>query len=124
MKFRAARHTNNLQAIADFYINLLGLKLLGEFKNHEGYHGVFIGLPGDAWHLEFTISADVPLHQPDNDDLLVFYPDTEKEKDGILERLKQAGVTVVIAKNPYWNNNGHTFLDPDGFRIVIAAGVI
>lgn len=30
------------------------------------------------------------------------------------------GLSSVQSKNPYWNNNGSTYIDPDGFRIVIA----
>lgn len=124
MKLRAARHTSNLQAILNFYTKLLDLQLLGEFKDHDGYDGAFIGKSNDAWHLEFTTSAEAPIHQPDEDDLLVFYPGSEKEKNGILDQFKHAGIAQVAAKNPYWNSNGHTFIDPDGFRIVIADGVI
>ena len=29
--------------------------------------------------------------------------------------------TPAIAANPYWNRCGRTYLDPDGYRIVIAA---
>ncbi|PTQ96879.1 glyoxalase/bleomycin resistance protein/dioxygenase superfamily protein [Mucilaginibacter yixingensis] len=120
MKLRTARHTDHLQPIIDFYTQLLGLQLLGEFKDHAGYDGVFIGIPHAAWHLEFTTSAEAPIHQPDDDDLLVFYPDTEKERNQILDRFRRADIAEVVAKNPYWNNNGRTFTDPDGFRIVIA----
>jgi len=31
-----------------------------------------------------------------------------------------AGVTRIPNRNPYWNRSGLTFLDPDGYRLVIA----
>ncbi len=43
MKFRLARHTNRLKQLVDFYVNIIGLDFLGEFKNHSGYYGLFIG---------------------------------------------------------------------------------
>jgi hypothetical protein len=52
MKVRFARHTNNLDAIKSFYIDVLGLDLLGGFENHNGYDGVFIGIPNTDWYLE------------------------------------------------------------------------
>ena len=73
MKFRIARHTTDLNRIIDFYGRILGLKVLGEFKDHHSYSGVFLGIPGESWHLEFTLSDAAPVHQPDDDDLLVFY---------------------------------------------------
>jgi catechol-2,3-dioxygenase len=45
MKFRYARHTNDLKSIVDFYTKIIGLKKLGSFENHSNYNGVFIGLP-------------------------------------------------------------------------------
>ena len=57
MTFRYARHTNNLEQLKSFYIDVLGLELLGGFENHDGYDGAFIGKQDENWHLEFTQSA-------------------------------------------------------------------
>lgn len=40
--FRVARHTNNLEQIKEFYVDLIGLDLINIF-DHEGYIGAFIG---------------------------------------------------------------------------------
>lgn len=45
MKLRVARHTTNLNAISDFYTQLLGMKVLGSFSGHDSYDGVFLGMP-------------------------------------------------------------------------------
>ena len=120
MKFRTARHTKNLYRIIDFYGRILGLKVLSEFKDHENYDGVFLGIPGESWHLEFTVSNDSPVHIPDEDDLLVFYAESLDEFNSMKEKFVANRVKPVRPKNPYWEKNGITFEDPDGFRIVIS----
>jgi catechol 2,3-dioxygenase-like lactoylglutathione lyase family enzyme len=119
MKLRVARHTTNLDIITRFYTEMLGLNVLGNFMGHDGYDGVFLGLPGAGWHLEFTASTELPIHQPDEDDLLVFYPETIVIYQQITARFKQAGIVEVTARNPYWNINGITYADPDGYRLVV-----
>ena len=120
MKFRIARHTTDLNRIIDFYGRVLGLKILAEFKDHQNYDGVFLGVPGAGWHLEFTVSDIAPVHFPDDDDLLVFYAESVAEFNTIKERFIANKVKPATPKNPYWTKNGITFEDPDGFRIVIS----
>lgn len=119
MKFRHARHTNHLEPIIDFYTKVIGLEKLGSFENHDGYDGVFLGLPNENWHLEFTVSWEQPLHRPDEDDLMVFYPKTEEEFQSIMSRMRELNIKSSQPKNPYWKRNGVTLLDPDGFGVVI-----
>ena len=120
MKLRIARHTTHLNRIIDFYGRVLGLKVLGEFKDHQGYSGVFMGMPGQTWHLEFTVSDVHPVHQPDDDDLLVFYASTLEEFAAMKTRFAKNEVKQVKPQNPYWEKNGITFEDPDGYRVVIS----
>lgn len=120
MTFRFARHTNNLKRIKSFYINILGLELLGNFENHNGYDGVFIGKPNENWHLEFTKSDEVLNFNFDEEDILVFYPNSKLEFELIHKKLVTSSIALIDAKNPYWNVNGKMFLDPDGYPIVIS----
>jgi catechol 2,3-dioxygenase-like lactoylglutathione lyase family enzyme len=120
MKFRIARHTTDLNRIIDFYGRILGLKVLGEFKDHHDYSGVFMGIPGQSWHLEFTASSAPPAHQPDDDDLLVFYASSLEEFAAMKTRFVKNQVVQVKPSNPYWAKNGITFEDPDGYRVVIS----
>jgi catechol 2,3-dioxygenase-like lactoylglutathione lyase family enzyme len=120
MIFRIARHTKNLNLIIDFYGRILGLQVLGEFKNHLKYDGVFMGIPGENWHLEFTVSDTTPHHYPDDDDVLVFYAKSVEEFTLIKEKFITARIKPVVPKNPYWEKNGITFEDPEGFRVVIS----
>jgi hypothetical protein len=120
LKFRVARHTNHLEQLKDFYVNLIGLSLLGEFKNHSGYDGVFIGNTNLDWHLEFTRTVESVDHKFDDDDILVFYPETQHEYDHLLEQINTLKVVKSLAKNPYWQENGITIKDPDGHTVVIS----
>jgi catechol 2,3-dioxygenase-like lactoylglutathione lyase family enzyme len=120
MKFRVARHTRSLAPIIDFYGGILGMEILGEFKNHHQYDGVFLGFKNADWHLEFTVSDEAPDHKPDDDDLLVFYAASVEEYNTLKEKLISQNVEEVSPRNPYWKENGMSFTDPDGFRVVIS----
>ena len=120
MKFRVARHTNQLKEISLFYKSILGFTELGSFTNHDGYDGIFLGIPNENWHLEFTTSDEAAMHNPDEDDFLVFYVTNIAEQEQIKEKCRASGVELRVAKNPYWNKNGLIFNDPDGFHIIVA----
>ena len=105
MKFRYARHTNNLKVLSEFYTNVLGLEKLGGFKNHSNYNGVFLGLPNKDWHIEFTESDEKAEHNPDEDDLLVFYMSIEEMDNHMSE------ISVKLTKEKKKNKRkggGHT----------------
>ena len=120
MEFRNARHTNNLKPIVDFYTNILGLKVLFSFENHNDYSGVFIGKPGLQWHLEFTTSINKAEHKFDVEDILVFYPTEMNEYDAVVKRINANGIEKIKAKNPFWDENGIMIIDPDGFWVIIS----
>jgi catechol 2,3-dioxygenase-like lactoylglutathione lyase family enzyme len=120
MKLRIARHTSDLNRIIDFYGRVLGLKVLGDFKDHHTYSGVFMGVPGQNWHLEFTSADAPPQHHPDDDDLLVFYASSLEEFAAMKTRFVKNKIKQVTPPNPYWKKNGITFEDPDGYRVVIS----
>jgi len=119
MKLRVARHTTNLQPLIDFYTKVIGLEIIGEFKNHNNYDGVFIGGKDATWHLEFTVSNEKPDHHSDEEDLLVFYPSSEVEYNTIKKNITAHHIQQAVPKSPYWKENGITIIDPDGFRVVI-----
>ena len=120
MRFRYTRHSKNINRAIDFYGRVLGLKVLGELRNCKNYYSVFLGLPGESWHLEFIASDEGPANCPDENDLLVFYAESAGEFNIIKERFILNRVKRVEPKNPYWERNGITFEDPDGYRIVIS----
>ena len=120
MKFRFARHTNNLEQIKSFYIDILGFESLGGFKNHNDYDGVFIGKSSENWHLEFTKSNEIVKFNFNEDDILVFYPETIAEYDFLIENINKNNIDFIESKNTYWSINGKMILDPDGYHIIIS----
>ena len=120
MHFRYARHTNSLAPLIKFYTEVIGLAELGEFKDHNGYDGIFLGQKSADWHLEFTVSKEADNHHFDEDDMIVFYFNTDAEIKSVLQNAERNGTHPVAAKNPYWQVNGHTINDPDGCKVVLA----
>ncbi len=102
MKFRYARHTNDLKSLIKFFTEVIGLKKFGGFENHSGYNGVFLGYPPLDWHLEFTESNAKVDHRPDEDDLIVFYFNSEEELNTIKKNIENSGIPLIKSKNSYW----------------------
>lgn len=117
---RIARPSDDLEAVVCFYRDGLGFNVLYEFKDHDGFDGVMLGLPGAAYHLEFTRKAGHAAGRaPTEDNLLVFYLPDRTEWQNAVQKMEAAGHRPVSAFNPYWDVNGKTFQDPDGYRIVL-----
>jgi GNAT superfamily N-acetyltransferase len=118
-RFRVARPAHDLDRSTAFYEGLLGLRRTGGFDDHDGFDGAFFALPGGG-ELELT-TGPAELNGATDEDLLVLYV---RDVDTLRERaaeLEGDGVRAVESPNPYWNRWGRTFLDPDGYRVVIAA---
>ncbi|MBS0419958.1 MAG: VOC family protein [Proteobacteria bacterium] len=119
-KMRVARPTDDLGAIERFYREGLGLTELFRFKNHAGFDGVMFGVPGAPYHLEFTHAHGHQVGRaPTADNLLVFYLPDEAQWLAAIERLTTLGYSPVPSFNPYWDKQGRTFEDPDGYRVVL-----
>ena len=116
LQLRVARHTDRLAGVAAFYRDGLGLVAVGGFRDHQGYDGVFLELPGSGAHLELTSGGAHGAPQPHPESLLVLYLGDEQTVAATAARL---GVDPVAPANPYWAEHGLTFEDPDGFRVVI-----
>ena len=116
---RVARPSDNLEALLQFYRQGLGFALLYRFEDHDGFDGIMLGHEQAPYHLEFTRArGHVAGRAPTPDNLLVFYfPDT-KEWQAAVGRMRDAGFSPVAAFNPYWDREGVTFEDPDGYRVV------
>jgi catechol 2,3-dioxygenase-like lactoylglutathione lyase family enzyme len=116
---RVARPARELARSVGFYRDLLGLRVRGGFEDHDGYDGVFLSLPGGG-ELELTAGPVEPQAGTD-EDLLVLYLGTLDEVAQVAADLMAAGVTTTRSANPYWERWGRAFLDPDGYRVVVAA---
>jgi hypothetical protein len=85
--------------------------LLGGFENHNGYDGVFIGKSSDNWHLEFTKSEEIVHFDFNEDDILVFYPNSKMEFDSFINKIQSTKIKFINAKNTYWNEKCKMILD-------------
>jgi hypothetical protein len=67
-----ARPTDDLGAVVRFYRDGLGLDVLYQFRDHDGFDGVMLGRTGACYHLEFTRKAGhLAGKAPTEDNLLV-----------------------------------------------------
>lgn len=49
----------------------------------------------------------------------MFYLPDPAQWQAAVERFKRAGYEPVRSLNPYWDQLGVTFEDPDGYRVVL-----
>jgi len=122
---RTARPTTDLPRIRQFYERVVGLPLLGEFADHDGFDGVIFGVPDDRAQLELVASPHGEHPSPTGEDALVLYAADDEAAAALTTRLRQAGIAEVTPAtdptvNPYWPNHGATcFIDPDGYRLIL-----
>jgi hypothetical protein len=117
---RIARPVTNLERTVLMYSQGLDLRKIAEFNDHDGFSGMMLGREGLSWHIEFTFCHLHPVQPlPTEEDLLVLYYPDENEWRRTCERMNDAGFKMVNSFNPYWNMNGKTFVDSDGYRVVL-----
>lgn len=120
---RVARPTDDLDALMTFYVEGLGLEVLSRFAGHDGFDGVILGGAGWPWHLEFTrCHHEVAGRAPSRDHLLAFYLPDEAAYAAAVSRMGAAGFEPKVSFNPWWDRQGMTFEDPDGYRVVFWNG--
>jgi YycE-like protein len=79
-----------------------------------------LGPPDAPYHLEFTRAhAHLVSRAPTADNLLAFYLPDDREWNDAVARMKKSGYEPVPSFNPYWDQHGLTFEDPDGYRVVL-----
>jgi len=117
---RLARPVSDLRRSEEMYRRGLGLTVLGHFEGHAGFDGVMLGVPGAPYHIELTRSR---LHEvrpsPTPEDLVVVYLPEESAWRSACARMSEAGFVDVEPWNPYWAERGRTFMDTDGYRVVL-----
>lgn len=117
---RIARPVTDLAESARMYRLGLGLAVLGNFEDHEGFDGVMLGIEGAGYHLELTSCRAHPVAPaPTPEDLLVLYLPDRAEWEARCASLAAAGFRPVDSFNPYWDVRGRTFEDRDGYRVVV-----
>ena len=117
---RVARPTDNLEAISRMYSDGLGFEVLGKFVDHRGFDGVILGHRSAPYHLEFTCRRGHRAGRaPTHDHLLAFYIPERDDWEQRCARLIAASFRQVPSWNPYWDDDGRTFEDVDGYRVVL-----
>jgi catechol 2,3-dioxygenase-like lactoylglutathione lyase family enzyme len=115
IELRVARHTQRLDETVAFYRDGMGFPEIGRFRDHAGYDGVFLAIPGTDAHLELTTGGSHGVPTPHPESLLVLYLGSSSAVRAIAARLRASPVPPA---NPYWTR-ALTFEDPDGFRVVL-----
>lgn len=111
---------SDLPRAADQYRRGLGLRVVGSFEDHDGFDGVMLGSPGSDYHFEFTRHRRHPVAPaPTEEDLVVFYIPAQAEWEAACANMLAAGFKRVESFNPYWEAQGRTFEDEDGYRVVL-----
>ncbi len=117
---RIARPVGNLAVAQDMYCRGLGLRVVGRFENHQGFDGVMLGTADAGYHFEFTFCRSHPVvPAPTAEDLVVFHISSPTEWREICANMLSAGFKQVTSFNPYWDVEGRTFEDCDGYRVVL-----
>ncbi len=121
--FRFVRSSANFDATIAFYRDLVGLRVVDEFRGSYGEDGTIFGLPGTETHLEI-VRAQTPAPEVDAFDQLVFYLSDQGAVDEATKKLLAGGVRPDAEQHPYWDENGGvTFHDPDGRGVIYVSWV-
>ncbi|MHC5903977.1 VOC family protein [Streptomyces sp. S6] len=121
---RFARPTAHYDDVLVFYRDALGLPVLAEWRDHDGYDGVVLGLPGAPVNMELLQhrGSGIPEAHPENQ--LVLYLRGPEALAAAVARLVERGHSPVPPANPYWDRHGAVlFEDPDGWVVVLAPWV-
>jgi catechol 2,3-dioxygenase-like lactoylglutathione lyase family enzyme len=117
---RIARPVSDIARAVEMYTRGLGLNEVGRFHNHNGFDGVMLEEAGRGFHFEFTHCRTNPIKpSPTPEDLVVFYVPSADSWRARCEAMLKAGFEEVASFNPYWEERGRTFEDPDSYRVVI-----
>ena len=49
----------------------------------------------------------------------MFYLPLASDWNAVIQQIEDMGINPIASFNPYWDQNGKTYEDPDGYRIVI-----
>lgn len=123
MRLRVARPCLDIEVTKAFYTKYLEMNVLSFFEDHKGFDGIILGQSGLDFHLEFTKCLyEEVLPTTNKEDLLVFFEPEETKYLNRCEQLESSGAQRNTSFNSYWDKKGRTYLDPNGYRLVIYNG--
>ena len=117
---RIARPTDQLEVVATFYRDTVGLVELSRFDGHAGFSGRILGRADLGWHLELVTAAGERYGgAPTPEHLLAIYHDDPTSYEVAVDRIEAAGGVSTTHPNPWWNTHASTWLDPDGYPVAL-----
>ncbi len=120
---RVVRPTDNLATIVPMYVGGLGFTVLAQFTDHEGFDGAILGHPQQPVPLRVHRAAWSPRgHGADQGQSPGLLPAGRQRVGDTLHADARAGFRAVPSNNPYWDRQGRTFEDVDGYRVVLQNG--
>ena len=120
---RIARPVQDLSRTELRYCAGLGLRVLDRFEDHDGFDGILLGAERACYHFEFTRKRRHPVAPaPTVEDLVVFYIAERNVHAAACRRMDAAGFQRALTFNPYWDGRNSTFVDDDGYRIILHHG--
>jgi hypothetical protein len=120
---RIGRSSEHYDDTIAFYRDVVGLPVIGDFKDSFGEDGTIFGLPDTSVQIEI-IRARPGSHRGDTFDQLVLYLDDVAAVTTATAGLRQRGYQPEAKQHPYWHANGaETYRDPDGRDVVYAPWV-
>ena len=107
-----------------FYRDVVGLPVIGEFKDSFGEDdGTIFGLPDTSVQIEIIRRSSAGRDE-DTFEQLVFYLDDGAAVTAATAALRNRGYQPEQVQHPYWEANGAvTYRDPDGRDVVYAPWV-
>lgn len=122
-RIRIARPTRDAEAAARFYVEGLGGLRTDLFRDHVGYSGDIVELPGCNVEIEFVhgpAMSHAPAPTPE--DALVLPPADPTDIALTTRRLSRLGFAPVLTENPYWRDRAVAWRDPDGYLVLLVRG--
>ncbi len=117
---RVARPVSDLARSTELYRHGLHLRVIDGFEDHQGFDGVMLGTAAADYHLEFTQCRSGHVRPtPTPEDLIVLFVPEVSEWRELCGNMEAAGFKRVASFNPYWEANGRTYEDHDGYRVVL-----
>jgi catechol 2,3-dioxygenase-like lactoylglutathione lyase family enzyme len=117
---RIARPTRDAEAALRFYVDGLGGVRTEFFRDHAGYSGYIVRLPGCDVEIEFVhgpAMSHAPAPTPE--DALVLYPPGPSDLALTSQRLSRLGHAPARTENPYWRDRAVAWRDPDGYLVLL-----
>jgi catechol 2,3-dioxygenase-like lactoylglutathione lyase family enzyme len=119
-RIRIARPTRDAEAAVRFYVEGLGGSRTDLFRDHAGYSGDIVELPGGDVEIEFVHgSAMSHVPAPTPEDALVLPPVGPSDIALTTQRLSRLGHAPVRTENPYWHDRAVAWRDPDSYLVLL-----